>query len=262
MKNAFLLLLLIIAFQAKAQVQQYEFFKGLTFDSSKDEAIEVTVKLLRNYFITDVGEIRKRLRKEKSIKLNDKNINPFLDKMEKDIRAELKRKDDWSEVKLEDKYIVTLPSVLGRQAYMIGLGYAGSGKLTSGRLYLKFSNNKMIYANVYVKTTYLETLFSGHSYGESYISEKQQTLSKMLGTLTRETRTGETWRCSSRGNKVYYVNYNFNDSGFYGGVYHTYDILVKSTGVNECAANGNHLTEASFIIQREVANEVDFKERT
>ncbi len=262
MKKIVLVLLVCISFNAKAQIEHYEFFKGLTVSTTKDEAVEVTIKLLRNYFASNVNDIQKSLRKEKSIKLSDKNMDQFLTQMEKDFRAELKRQDDWSKADLSDKYLVDIERILGRQAFMIGLGDGSTGKINSGSLSLKFKNNKIMQASLYVKTIYSEYGFSGHSYGASYISEKQKTLANMLGPVKMTTQTSQTWRCSSRSDPEYSVTYDFNSGAFYGYVHHTYDILVKSTGVNQCVADGNHLTAARFIINRQDTNEADFKERT
>lgn len=116
-RTVLLALILLISNSVFSQSINQDYLPGLNLlSSSKQDLIETAITNLRAMIINNHNDILTKLRKERGIKVNKKNLNPLLTEIEAFYRKILKENNEWrwdKTNKLIKPYDINIEEILG-----------------------------------------------------------------------------------------------------------------------------------------------------
>lgn len=257
MKNILLFLLTLSGLITQAQTLNLRYTNEIYFGASKGSIIDAVIKKTRDYYMSDVNGIIKKMRKKKGLKLGkaEKRIE-FLAKMEADMRKKLMAADDWESVEINSfnqDYLISVSQLLAGDLFFIGVGKPNTGYNGDGFVTLMFDKKGLSGFRAYMATIkdYKYHLNNGHPYNDFTLGEISKLIRADLGGFTHERRMGSTNICSAeKGEPVYYEKFNLKEGNISGYIEAEFGAYVQQINSYTCRHLGNQLTSVSMYFKR------------
>ncbi|GEM_PF-4431815 len=241
--RVFTLVFLMLSCSFAAQSLNREYIKGISFNTSKEQAIEVALDLAEYYYRNDLQEIHKRLRKHMGIKLSKRTMEPFIDEMRGDLRTMLEQNSTWGQqLGFQDKYAVEFPYVIGQWVEI-----PGTGSNTQLRYaYYTFENNqlKSISASVHL----VEYSTSALPYTRESLAQIRQATETNFGPVRVENSEYSLRNWCNRTETHPSVDYHFVNRDYSGKLTTKYIPWYRNS--DDCNPNGAKMISVSLEIKR------------
>lgn len=242
--SAFLAAFLILSSTSAQSQDDYTLIKELDFTKSKKFVEDFVVERMKLYYIHNVDDCWKTIRKKRGINLKkESKRTAFLAELENDIRTQLQRGTELSHVNLYPKYNVHITEIIGRYGRVSGLA-PYNGTTGSGHFNIGFVKEKIQFMTFTLRTTTAYSKFSGVEYLPNVITGLRNDFKKLYPNYTESSYKGSTNVCSAdKGEPQYNFVFAVNkpDQWQYSLTYE-FGPMVRDNNAYSCTYLGNHLT--------------------
>lgn len=254
-RTVLLALILLISNSVFSQTINQDYLPGLNLlSSSKQDLIETAITNLRAMIINNHNDILTKLRKERGIKVNKKNLNPLLTEIEAFYRKILRENNEWrwdKTNKLIKPYDINIEEIMGYSlnSFLVpptNTQFNGV-KTVSISFYLDRIMTFSFSQPLIINHDY--TRFNGYPYDQNSLNDIFKVVEKNFGSFTHQRNTYYTYACSQNGQPEYSEEFKFKEILFEGNLNLFYGMIQRPTS-NGCVPNGHHLASISFYISR------------
>ncbi len=246
-----LIVSLVSSLAAKAQTDDF-LIKDINFNSTKQFVEDFVVERMKAYYIHNVDNSWKTIRKKQGINLKkEAKREAFLRSLESDIRTQFKQVDELAKINLYTKYDVFITEIIGRYAKVHGFapytGNSGAGNYNVG-----FKKEKIQFIAFDIRTTTAFNRFSGYEYDKNYVQQMKADLEKVHPGIQHSSYKSNTNACSDKGEPQYNEIFTVNKPGDYRLSFSYYfGPYVRQNNAYSCTYLGNHLTSLHVFLSNE-----------
>lgn len=242
---------LFTTISVKAQSDDF-LIKDINFNSTKQFVEDFVVERMKAYYVNNVDNSWKKIRKKLGINLKkEAKREAFLKSLESDIRTQFRQADELGKVNLYNKYEVFITEIIGRYAKVHGFApYTGS--CGSGNYNVGFKKDKVQFISFDIRTTTAFNRFSGYEYDKNYVQQMKADLNKAHPGIQHSSYKSNTNACSDRGEPQYNEIFTVNKPGDYRLSFSYYfGPYVRQNNAYSCTYLGNHLTSLNVVLWNE-----------
>lgn len=247
LKTVFASVLIITACSLHAQADNM-LIKEIDLSKSKKFVEDFVVERMKLYYINNVDDCWKTIRKKRGINLKkEAKRNAFIIELENDIRTLFKNATELSQVDLYNKYGVFITEIIGRYSKARGLspynGTTGSGDFNIG-----FTKDKIQFMTFTLRTTTAYSRFSGIEYLASVITDYRNDFKRAYPNYKESSYKGTTNVCSSdKGEPQYNISFSTDQPEWKFTLSYEFGPMVRNNNAYSCTYLGNHLTAISIF---------------
>lgn len=239
---------LSLIYSYSSYAQDGALIKEISLNSSKKFVEDFVVERMKTYFVYNVDNIWKTIRKKQNINLKKQSQRDiFLKDLEILIRTQFQQHDQLSQVHLWDNYNIDITEIIGRDATFSNFK-PYTGTCGAGRFNIGFHNNDIAFMSFHIITAKEFSRYSGYEYTADN-SQKLLTLyRKNAPNVKLNSYRFPLSYCSDQGEIEYRENFKMNIGNIAFSYTWIFGPYIRQNNSYNCTYLGNHLTEIEVSI--------------